>query len=218
MREYDALKDYPQSERIVGNRAIENRILASYRGKEFFDGHRDNGYGGMKYDGRWAAVAQHMCDEYSLIENDTILQINCEKGFLLAEFAKLGMKTFGVETSSYARRHAHPQIKEFVKSSWSHETPVDFLIAIGTVYMLNLSDAMQCIRHIEESSFDSFITLAAYNNEEDLRLLKKWSLLASTILRKDEWVEVLEHCCYTGDYSFVTAESLKLCEAPVVAF
>lgn len=37
-------------------------------------------------------------------------------------------------------------------------------------------------------------------------------LLGSTILKKNEWVEVLKHSGFTGDYKFNTATSLNLIE------
>ena len=46
--------------RFVGRgiRTIEHRIIASEREKIFFDGDRNYGYGGLKYDGRWSGVAK----------------------------------------------------------------------------------------------------------------------------------------------------------------
>ena len=72
MREFNALKDYPQpKERYVGAniRTIKNRIIASYLDKEYYDGDRKNGYGGFKYDGRWKKIADFMCREYGLNKN-----------------------------------------------------------------------------------------------------------------------------------------------------
>ena len=56
----------------------------------------------------------------------------------------------------------------------------------------------------------SFITLASYNNNEDYWLFKDWTVIGTTILRKQEWVEVLKHVNYTGDYFFTNAETLNL--------
>ena len=56
MRKFNALGAYPQpKERVVGPdiRTIKNKIIASYRDERYYDGERDNGYGGYKYDGRW---------------------------------------------------------------------------------------------------------------------------------------------------------------------
>ena len=68
MREFDALSNYPEpaQPRVVHPkiRTIHNRIVASYRGKEFYDGDRNDGYGGFKYDGRWAPIAKNMMEQY----------------------------------------------------------------------------------------------------------------------------------------------------------
>ena len=59
MRELYILLNYSKKkvERYVGKgiRTINHRIIASEREKNFFDGDRNYGYGGLKYDGRWKA-------------------------------------------------------------------------------------------------------------------------------------------------------------------
>ena len=81
------------------------------------------------------------------------------------------------------------------------------------VYTLNLGDAIQCLRRIDRLGFRSFITLASYDTEEDLRLYRKWTLLGTTvILKREEWIEVMKHAGYVGDYTFIDAKRLKLKE------
>ena len=58
----------------------------------------------------------------------------------------------------------------------------------------------------------SFITLASYENEEDYWLFKRWTILGSTILKKDEWKKVLESEKYNGDYYFTNSQKLNLKE------
>jgi hypothetical protein len=222
MREFDALQAYPEPKqpRLVHPklRTIENRIIASYRGQEFYDGDRNNGYGGLRYDGRWAPIAKNMQDEYSLNEQSSVLQIGSDKGFLLYEFVQNcpAIRVKGIEISDYAIQHTMPSIKPFVKKGLFTELPFadaefDFIIAIGPVYTLNLSDAIKCLKEIQRvGKGKSFITLGAYETEEDYRLFSYWTLLGCTILSKRDWVEVLSHAGYTGDYKFNTAQSLKL--------
>ena len=212
MREFNALRSYPQSEKKVGTRTIYNRIIASYRGREFFDGDRDFGYGGLNYDGRWANTAQDIFKDYNLSDRSSVLQLNCEKGYLLHELAKLGVgKVVGVEPSKYAHRHAMDSVKEHYVPRMGFETgQFDLVIALGVVYTLNLPDAINCLREIERIGHNGFITLASYETEQDLSLFRQWSLLGTTILKKDEWKEVMAHAGYTGDYWFVNAETLKI--------
>ena len=224
MREFNALTSYPEPKepRIVHPRirTIHNRIVAAYRGKEFYDGDRNNGYGGFRYDGRWAPIAKDMMEQYSLDAQSAILHIGSDKGFLLHEFLQIcpAIKVRGTEISDYAIDCTMPSVKPFVQKASFTELPFaneefDFIIAIGAVYSLSLPDAIKCLKEIQRAGKGkSFITLGAYETEEDLRLFRYWTLLGSTILSKEDWVEVLNHAGYTGDYKFNTAQSLNLTE------
>ena len=90
MREHNALRGYPppKNPRYVGPhvRTIKNKIAASYRDEGYYDGDRNNGYGGFNYDGRWKKIVQTMVEDYQLTEKSAVLQIGCEKGFLLHDF------------------------------------------------------------------------------------------------------------------------------------
>ena len=224
MREFDALSGYPEPKepRHVHPklRTIHNRIIASYRDREFYDGNRNNGYGGFKNDGRWAPIAQNMLQMYSLNDRSSILQIGCDKGFLLHEFLQIcpDINIRGTEISDYAIDCALPSVKPFIQKAPFMELPFangefDFIIAIGAVYSLNLPDAIKCLKEIQRvGKGKSFITLGAYDTEEDFRCFRYWTLLGCTVLSKTDWVEVLNHVGYTGDYKFNTAQSLNLIE------
>ena len=224
MREFNPLKRYPEpvKPRLVGPnlRTIHNRIRASYRGEDFYDGHRDNGYGGFRYDGRWAPIARSMADEYGLDGQSSVLQVNCEKGFLLHDLQDQipGIDVKGVEVSDYAIEHAMESVKGNIVEAPFVALPYengqfDFVIAIGAVYSLNLADAVQCLKEIQRvGKGKSFITLAAYRDPEEKKLFEWWTLLGSMLLKEDEWIEVLKHVGYTGDYKFTSARSLNLVE------
>jgi ubiquinone/menaquinone biosynthesis C-methylase UbiE len=224
MREFNALGEYPQPKnpRYVGPniRTIKNRINASYRDARYYDGDRNDGYGGFKYDGRWKEVAKLMAKEYWLDDNSAVLQIGCEKGFLLHDFHELfpKMKIRGTEISDYAIENAMPDIKTYLVKSRFEKLPFndrefDFVIAIGVVYTLNLADAISCLKEIQRvGKGKSFITLGAYATPEEKKLFEYWTLLGTTVLHVDEWREVLKHVGYTGDYKFTTAKTLNLVE------
>ena len=225
MREFDALKGYPtpKQKRYVGQnvRSIKNKITASYRDEKYYDGNRVNGYGGFRYDGRWVPIAENMHKEYKLKKGDTMLQIGCEKGFLLYDFHQSypDLEVCGTDISDYAIEHAMEEIRPFIRKAPFTELPFednkfDLIIAIGVVYTLNLACVIKCLKEIQRTGKGkSFITLAAYRTEEERKLLEWWTLLGTTILHEDEWVEVLEHARYTGDYKFTTARSLNLTES-----
>jgi len=222
MREFNALGNYPQPKkpRYVGPniRTIKNKIIASYRDERYYDGDRNNGYGGFKYDGRWKKIADSMCEEYKLTEDSALLQIGCEKGFLLHDFHEKfsNMKVRGIEMSDYPIENSMPSIKQYIKKGTFEKLPYedrefDLVLAIGVIYPLTLRDAISCLKEIERvGKGKSFITLGSYRNEHEEKLFRYWSVLGSTILHVDEWVEVLNHSGYTGDYTFYTAETLNL--------
>ena len=191
MREFNPLVGYPEPKqpRVVGPdvRTVENRIIAAYRGEEYYDGDRNNGYGGFKYDGRWAPIARNMYDEYGLEPTSAVLQVGCEKGFLLHDFIDQypRMKVCGTDISEYA--------------------------VANSMERVNLADAIQALKEIERvSKGSSFVTLAAYRTEDEKKLFEWWTVLGATLLHEDEWVKVMEHAGYTGDYKFTTSRSLKL--------
>ena len=100
-REFDAFQDYPKAVRKA-DRTIWNRMMASYRDREFYDGDRQNGYGGMVDDGRWGPIADNLIRVYSLTPDSMVLQIGCHKGFLLNELLRRGINVRGTEISRYA--------------------------------------------------------------------------------------------------------------------
>ena len=221
MKEIDQLSNYPVlKKRYVSknSRTIKNRITASYRDKNFYDGKRNDGYGGFKYDGRWKVIAKKFFDIYRLKSNAKILQIGSDKGFLLQDIKEIypKSKVRGIEVSDYAIKHTNKKIKKFIQKGLFYKLPFkknefDFVIAIGPVYSLNLADAIKCLKEIDRvGKGKSFITLGAYDHEKDLKLFRYWTLLGSTILSKKEWIEVLKHTKYKGDYKFNTAKSLNL--------
>lgn len=226
MREFNALQNYPEPKNIryvkKDLRTIQSKIVASYRDEAYYDGDRVNGYGGYNYDGRWKNIAKFMYEEYALDENSSVLQLGCEKGFLLSDFKTLypTLNISGTEISDYAIEKSMKNIKSnIIKVDNFSNIPFadksfDFVLAIGVVYCLTLADAIKTIKEIQRvSNGKSFITLGSYEDEESLRLFKMWSVLGSTILHIDDWIAVLEHCGYTGDYTFVTAKTLKLTES-----
>ena len=82
---------------------------------------------------------------------------------------------------------------------------------MGVVYTHNLTDAIKCLKEIQRvSKGKSFITLASYKTYEEYWLFKQWTVLGSTILQENEWIKVLQHVNYTGDYFFTNSNILNL--------
>ena len=53
-------------------------------------------------------LLKNMCKEFGLTNQSSVLQIGCDKGFLLHDFqqAQLGIKILGTDISEYAIEHA----------------------------------------------------------------------------------------------------------------
>ena len=222
MREFDLLQDYPKlkNPRLVGNnlRTIDHRIIAAKRDRNFFDGDRNFGYGGFKYDGRWKDIAKRIVGEYKLNDKSRLLQIGSEKGFLLNDIKDLlpKIEMIGLETSEYAIKNSMQSIKENVLLCENYtklnfpNNHFDFCIALGVVYTQTLPDAILLLKEISRISKKSFKTLASYENEYDYWLFKQWTLLGSLTLKKEEWEKVMLHSKYDGDYSFTNSKKLNL--------
>jgi hypothetical protein len=224
MKEINLLEKYPNpiSARkisIKNERTIKNKIIASYRDKEYFDGDRNNGYGGFNYDGRWLKVLPDILEYYKLRNKSKILQIGSEKGFLLSDILKINstMLVHGIETSNYAIEKTISDVKKYIKKVEHYydlpypDNSFDLIIVIGAIYTLNIHDAIRSLLEIKRiGKGASFITLATYDTADELDLFRRWSLLGTTILLKEEWLEILQHVGYTGEYYFVSAKSLKL--------
>lgn len=220
--EYNLLNGYPNpiTQRVVGEgiRTIEHRLVASRRDKDFFDGHRNFGYGGFNYDGRWKIVAKKISDEFLKKRNSKFLHINCEKGFLIHDIRNLreDVEVFGTETSSYAISNSMPKIKKSIKNYnpcnlCFPENHFDYVLALGVIYTLTLTDAIIALKEIDRvSKGNSFITLATYETDEEYFLFKDWTLLGSLLFKRREWLEILKEANYRGDYWFTDAKSLNL--------
>ena len=87
----------------------------------------------------------------------------------------------------------------------------DFVMAYASIYMLNLRGVMDSLREIQRvGKGRSYVTVGAYRTKEERDLLLEWTLIGTTILHVDEWIEVFQETGYTGDYYFTTAASLNL--------
>src|SRR6476660_6877599 len=105
------LAKLPRSKRAVTARAHAKtdehiRISREY-GELYFDGPREFGYGGYRYDGRWVPVARDIVQHFGLKPGDRILDIGCAKGFLVKDLITVcpGLEAFGLDVSEYALMH-----------------------------------------------------------------------------------------------------------------
>jgi cyclopropane fatty-acyl-phospholipid synthase-like methyltransferase len=89
MAERDLLRSLPKPKRNIQQRAEAKDpavvAIARQYGEMYWDGPREYGYGGYRYDGRWRAVARDMIAHYGLEPGMRVLDVGCGKGFLVKD-------------------------------------------------------------------------------------------------------------------------------------
>lgn len=219
-QEVNLLDQYPRIRRNIAQRAQwkartpENRAIARQFGFEYFDGTREQGYGGYRHDGRWKPVVQRMIEHYGFTGMERILDIGCAKGFLLHEFREFlpGVEVAGIDVSQYALDHAMEDIRPFLRLANATDLPYpdrsfDLVISINVVH--NLPDA-RCRRAIREmqrvSRRHMYLQVDAFRDEQERRNLEQWQLTAELIYSTDQWKHLLAEEGYTGDVYWTITE------------
>jgi|TARA_B110000483_G_scaffold175960_1_gene208088 ubiquinone/menaquinone biosynthesis C-methylase UbiE len=212
-QEIDLLINYPKAKRNleerVNNKTEEDREIARKFGKEFFDGDRKHGYGGLNYNPiYWGNVTKTFKDHWELNSESTILDVGCAKGFMMNDFNQLipGIKIRGIDISEYAIKNTIDTMKHNTQVGDAKNIPYednsfDYVISINTIHNLEEEDCAQSLREIERvSKKGAFITVDAYNNKEEKNRMFKWNLTAKTILSVQEWKELFKINKFSGDY------------------
>ncbi len=207
------LENYPQTKRDTSERAtLKNdkiRNIARKFGEEFFDGDRAYGYGGFNYNSRfWEPVVPTFRDYWNLDSNNSILDIGCAKGFMIYDFINQipGIKMRGIDISKYAINNSKSEVSNLLavgdaKTLNFDDNSFDYVISINTIHNLDYDDCLLSLREIERvSKISSFITVDAYNNEDEKKRMYEWNLTAKTIMSTTEWIKFFDKAGYTGDY------------------
>src|SRR5258706_4958184 len=158
MAEVTLLSRYPRAKRNVkarlGNKA-ENRALAMKFGREYFDGTREQGYGGYRYDGRWIPIAEDIVGHFRLKAGDRVLDVGCGKGFLVKDLMKVcpGLEAFGLDISEYAVMNCEPEVVGRVHVG--NATGLTFpgnsfqcVLSINTVHNLDRTGCIQALKEV----------------------------------------------------------------------
>ena len=212
-QEIDLMKHYPQARRDVSGRGAskteEDRRIARQFGKEFFDGSRDQGYGGFSYHSRfWEPVIPTFQEHWGLVAGDSVLDVGCAKGFMLYDMQRLvpGIKVCGLDISKYAIENAKSEVKQFCEVGNATDLPFednsfDVVISVTTLHNLEGDELVKGFQEIERvSKRGSFITVDAYENDDQKERMHAWNLTAKTVMHVDEWKKFFKDVGYTGDY------------------
>jgi SAM-dependent methyltransferase len=217
LTELNLLNSFPKVARDVKLRAKNknvNRELALKFSKEYFDGTREQGYGGYNYDKRWIPVAKKIIELFNLKNNSNFLDIGCAKGFLLFDLYNINpnINLHGLDISEYAKVNAHKEIKDKISigncvNLKYQDNYFNGVVSINTVHNLELEECVNAIKEIQRvSNGNAFIQVDAYRNDKELSLFKDWMLTAKTYLKPEEWLEVFKKANYTGYYYWTILE------------
>jgi ubiquinone/menaquinone biosynthesis C-methylase UbiE len=211
--EIDLLKNYPKSKRNLDKRLSEKSPeivkIAREFGKEFFDGDRKFGYGGLTYNPKyWANVVKDFVEYYKIKPDAKILDVGCAKGYMVYDFKRQypGLEMHGVDISEYAIKNCHPEVKDNLQvgkaeSLKFEDNYFDLVISINTVHNLELKDCVDSIKEISRvSKGNSFITVDAYNSDEEKERMFKWNLTAKTIMSTNDWKDIFKKIGYNGNF------------------
>jgi len=226
IRELDAFRAYDRKAqgRVVlrGWRGVHERLVASQRGYDYYQGERRFGLGGYSDLGLWKPVAKDLAGLYNLNKDSRVLQIGCDFGYLLRDVLEVvpGIHVAGTEASTYALEQVDPALRYAIIKLDGPELPYaaksfDLVICAGAVYTMNLDGALKLLKEIQRvGRFQRYVVLATYEDCHELEAFKEWTLLGQTILRKDQWYQLLELAGYQGDVYFTSAKSLGLTLEP----
>ncbi len=213
MPEINLLKNYPVTNRNLDEATIQRteevRKIARLFGKDFFDGERKYGYGGFNYHPRfWTQVVKDFQYHWNLDKNSSILDVGCGKGFMIFDFIKLipDLRIEGIDISNYAIKHSKEEVSSLLKVGDAMKLPYkdksfDYIISINTIHNLDLEECKTSIKEINRvSKKGAFITVDAYNNEDEKKRMYAWNLTAKTIMSTNEWKRLFKECKYEGDF------------------
>lgn len=217
MAEINLLRSYPRSKRDVDSRHAaqeEQRSVAMKFDREYFDGERNQGYGGYHYDGRWIPIARDLCNHWKLKPGDRVLDIGCAKGFLVKDLLAVcpGLAVIGVDLSYYAISHAEPETsgKLAVANAAFLPFPSNYFraaISINTIHNLDENLCFQAICELQRvSPTGGYIQVDSYRTPEEKELFLRWMLTARTHYEPPGWLKMFQTAGYTGDYFWTITE------------
>jgi len=218
MAEINLLRRYPKAKRNIQKRAEaqspENIALARQYGQAYFDGPRDQGYGGYRYDGRWVAIAEDMVGHWGLKAGDRVLDVGAAKGFLVKDLMKVcpGLEAFGLDISEYALMNCEPEVvgRLHLGSAVSLPFPDGSFQAVSAINVLHNLDRADCIRAVREierlAPGRGYIQVDSYRTLEEKELFLSWVLTAKTHYDPAGWIELFQEAGYTGDFYWTIVE------------
>jgi len=188
--------------------------LAKQWSYDYWDGDRRINYGGYKYmPGRWAPVAKLMIEHYGLKPGSRVLDIGCGKGFQIFELTQVlpGLEVRGIDVSSYAIEHAHPDMKHLIDRGSAAQLPYadksfDLVFSINTLHNLHNHDLDRALREMERVGKQKYLCVESYRDEVEKANLLYWQVTCEQFNSPEDWEWWFKQSGYTGDHSFIYFE------------
>lgn len=218
MAEVDLLGALPRTKRNIQMRkeAKDPAVVAISKqyGEMYFDGPREYGYGGYRYDGRWLPVARDIVDHFGLKPGMRVLDIGCAKGFLVKDLMKAcpGLEAFGLDVSLYALMHCEPEVIGRIHLGTAEklvfpDRSFDCVLCLNTVHNFPRPRAVKVMQEIQRvSGGRAFVQVDSYHTPEQKEIFESWVLTAEFYDYPKGWVEFFQEAGYTGDYYWTIIE------------
>lgn len=210
MAEVELLKSLPKGKRNIQARETAKsdehiRISREY-GQMYFDGPREYGYGGYRYDGRWKPVAKDIIEHFGLRKGDRVLDIGCAKGFLVKDLMELGIDAYGIDISEYALKNCEPEVVGRLHLGSAENLPFPdssfkAALSINTIHNLTRDKCIGALQEMRRLAGNScFVQVDSYYTPEQKEIFESWVLTAQYYGYPDEWKQVFHEAGYEGDY------------------
>lgn len=212
MTEIDLLKSLPKTKRNIQTRADAKDptvvAIAKQYGEMYWDGPREYGYGGYRYDGRWRAVARDIINHFGLKPGMRVLDVGCGKGFLVKDLMLEcpGLEAFGLDISVYALINCEKEVIGRLHLGTAEKMPFpdasfDCVLSLNTIHNFPRARAVTAMKEIQRlSSGRAFVQVDSYHTPEQKTIFESWVLTAEFHDYPSGWIKVFEEAGYQGDY------------------
>jgi ubiquinone/menaquinone biosynthesis C-methylase UbiE len=216
--EVDLLRGLPRTKRDIKKRSDAKDpavvAIAKQYGEMYFDGPREYGYGGYRYDGRWIPVARDIVAHFSLRPGMRVLDVGCGKGFLVKDLMLVcpGLEAFGLDISSYALMNCERELAGRLHLGTAEKMPFpdgsfDCVLSLNTIHNFPRPRAIKAMEEIQRlSGGRAFVQVDSYRTPEQREIFESWVLTAEFHDYPSGWVKLFGEAGYTGDYYWTIIE------------
>ena len=218
MAEVNLLAKLPSGKRNVAARSTAKtaehvRVSREY-GEVYFDGPREYGYGGYRYDGRWIPVAQDLVRHFDLMPGDRVLDVGCAKGFLVKDLLKVEprLEAFGLDVSRYALMRCEPEVVGRLHLGSADDLPFPddsfkAAISLNTIHNLDRNGCVRALRELQRvSGGRAFVQVDSYRTPAQKAIFEDWVLTAQWHDYPEGWIKLFDEAGYKGDYYWTIIE------------